>query len=139
MKSNEGITPGGTPTGDEKEEIYEQNKIDKILGGYTDLTPTQFVNTLERLYHTIVNKSINDSLHILSSYKDNHIVNYHLIDFKSKTQNTSKLVKKINEINCVKVTQDLLFTGENDGLVYMYKIDKGVESEKRIIINSIHI
>ena len=111
------------------EEISEQNKIDKILGDCTKLTPLKFVETIEKFYHAIVNKSVYDSLNILSSYKEKHAINYHLIDFKLKTQNNTKLLKKINEINCVKVVQDLLFTGENNGFVYMYKIEKGLELE----------
>ena len=35
----------------------------------------------------------------------------------------------MNEINCVKVTTDKLFTGEKTGYIYMYQIEKGLELE----------
>ena len=113
----------------EKEKLTEQNNIENILGDCSKLTPLKFVDTTETLYHTIVNKVIYGSLCSLSSYKKTHIINYHLIDFKLKTLISSKLLKKMNDINCIKVTQDLLFTGEKNGNVYMYQIEKGLEVE----------
>ena len=110
-----------------KEEASEQSKIESILGNCQELAPLKFVDTIERLYHTIVNKTIYGSLNTLSFYKKTHILKYYLIDFQLKTQSSSKILKKMDDINCVKITQDRLFTGEKNGYVYMYQIEKGLE------------
>ena len=110
-------------------EDSEQQKIKNILPEYSELIPLKLVDTIERLYHTILSKTIYGSLNTLSSYKESHNREFNLIDFELKTQNSTKILRKMNEINCVKVTTDTLFTGEKTGYVYMYQIEKGLELE----------
>ena len=88
------------------ESISEQEKIENIISGCSDLAPLKLVDTIERLYHTIVNKVRYGSLHTLASYKKIHKTKFHLIDFKLKTPNNSKLLRKMNNINCVKIYRE---------------------------------
>ena len=121
----------------EKEEIKtnlkigktsNQNEIETILSGCTDLYPLKLVDTIERLYHTIINKAEYKSLNTLSKYKENNDINYSLIEI-NKAQPSSKIIEKMKNINCIKVTEEYLFTGDNDGFVYMYEIKRGLETE----------
>ena len=105
-----------------------QNEIDSILSGCADLYPLKLVDTIERLYHTIINKAGYKSLNTLSKYKENNDINYSLIEI-NKAQQSSKIIEKMKNINCIKVTEEHLFTGDNNGFVYMYEIKRGLEME----------
>ena len=109
--------------------LNNQTKLENILSECSELVPLKFVDSIERLYHTILNKAKYNSLHALSSYKETHSTKYNLIDFKLKSQSKSKYLKKMNDINCIKISDDNLFTGERSGYVYMHKIEKGYEME----------
>ena len=111
------------------EEELEQKKIETIFSGCAELTPLIFVDTIERLYHTLFNKTKFGSLNTLSSYKKSNIRKIDLIEFELKSQNSSKLLRKMNDINCIKIAGDKLYTGDKSGIVYMYQIDKGLELE----------
>ena len=102
-------------------------KTENLLKKYTNLTPLNFVNTIETLYHTIIHNTKFDALHTLSSYKSIHNIKFDLLDFELKEKVSKKIAKKIKGINCIKVTEDILFTGENDGSIYLYKIENGEE------------
>ena len=102
-------------------------KKENLLKQYTDLPPLNFVNTIETLYHTIIHNTKFDALHTLSSYKATHNIKFDLLDFELKNKVSDKITKKMNDINCIKVTDEFLFTGENDGVVHMYKIETGDE------------
>ena len=102
-------------------------KTENLLKQYTNLTPLNFVNTIETLYHTIIHNTKFDALHTLSSYKSIHNIKFDLLDFELKKKVSQKITKKIKDINCIKVSEDYLFTGENDGSVHIYKIDNGEE------------
>ena len=111
------------------EEELEQKKVETIFSGCAGLIPLKFVDTIERLYHTLFNKTKYGSLNTLSSYKESHIRKIDLIEFELKSQNSSKLLRKMNDINCIKIAGDKLYTGDKSGIVYMYQIDKGLELE----------
>ena len=111
------------------EEELEQKKIETIFAGCADSNPLKFVDKIERLYHTLFNKTKYGSLNTLSSYKESHIRKVDLIEFELKSQNSSKLLRKMNDINCIKIAGDKLYTGDKNGIVYMYQIDKGLELE----------
>jgi len=105
-----------------------QNEIDTILSGCADLYPLKFVDTIETLYHTIINKTEYKSLNTLSNYKENNDIIYSLIEI-NKAQPSPKIIEKMKNINCIKVTEEYLFTGDNNGFVYMYEIKRGLEME----------
>ena len=109
--------------------LNKETKLINILSECSELVPLKFVDSIERLYHTILHKAKYNSLHTLSLYKETHPTKYNLIDFVLKSQSSSKYLKKVNDINCVKIYDDTLFTGERSGYVYMYKIEKGYEME----------
>lgn len=102
-------------------------KTENLLNQYKDLTPLNFVNTIETLYHTIIHNTKFDSLHTLSAYKASHNVKFDLLDFKLKQKVSSKISKKMKDINCFKIAEKYLFTGDNDGSAHMYHIEKGEE------------
>ena len=102
-------------------------KTENLLKKYTNLTPLNFVNTIETLYHTIIHNTKFDALHTLSSYKSTHNIKFDLLDFELKKKVSHKIRKKMKNINCIKVTEDNLFTGENDGKTYTYNIETGEE------------
>ena len=74
-----------------KKEDSEQEKIESILLGCSDLMPLKFIDTIERLYHTIINKTRPVSLHTLSSYKKSHVNEFHLIDLEYQNKISSKI------------------------------------------------
>ena len=111
------------------EQELEQKKVENIFSKCAELIPLKFVDTIERLYHTLFNKTKYGSLNTLSSYKESHIRKVNLIEFELKNQNSSKLLRKMNDINCIKIAGDILYTGDKCGIVYMYQIDKGLELE----------
>ena len=102
-------------------------KTENLLKQYTKLSPLNFVNTIETLYHTIIHNTQFDSLHTLSSYKATHNIKFDLLNFELKKNVSSKITKKMKDINCIKVNEDYLFAGENDGAIHMYKIETGAE------------
>ena len=102
-------------------------KTENLLKKYANLTPLNFVNTIETLYHTIIHNTKFDALHTLSSYKSTHNIKFDLLDFELKKKVSDKIRKKMKSINCIKVTEDILFTGENDGKTYTYNIESGEE------------
>ena len=105
----------------------EKDKIDKIL---KDSSPLKFVDTIEHIYQSLINKSSEKkNFRILSSYKQNHQMKCDLIDFEIKTNNSSKITKKIKEINCIKIIKENIYIGVKDGKVYMYEIESGLEKE----------
>ena len=104
-------------------------KTENLLKQYSELSPLNFVNTIETLYHTIIHNTKFDALHTLSSYKATHNIKFDLLDFELKKKVSYKIVKKIKDINCIKVTEESLFTGENDGVIHMYNIEKGDETK----------
>ena len=85
------------------ESISEQKEIENIASSFSELTPLIIVDKIERLYHTILNKVKYGSLHTLSSYKETHKIKFNLIDFKLATPNSSKILRKMANINCVKI------------------------------------
>ena len=102
-----------------------KSKLNKIKG----LTPLNLVDSVERLYRSILDESEGkENFLILSSYKQLHERKFDLIDFEIKTQN-SKILKKIKEITCIKIVNENLFLGVKDGYVYMYLIETGLEKE----------
>ena len=105
-----------------------QEKKENLLKQYTNLHPLNFVNTIETLYHTIIHNTKFDALHTLSSYKATHNIKFDLLDFELKKKVSNKITIKMNSINCIKVTEEYLFTGENDGVVHMYNIETGEET-----------
>ena len=102
-------------------------KTENLLKQYTELSPLNFVNTIESLYHTIIHNTKFDALHTLSSYKATHNIKFDLLNFELKKKVSYKITKKMKDINCTKVAEEYLFTGENDGLTHMYHIEKGDE------------
>ena len=102
-------------------------KTENLLKKYNELTPLNFVNTIETLYHTIIHNTKFDSLHTLSAYKASHNVKFDLLDFELKQKVSAKISKKMKDINCFKIADKYLFTGENDGSAHMYLIEKGEE------------
>ena len=102
-------------------------KAENLLKKYNELTPLNFVNTIETLYHTIIHNTKFDSLHTLSAYKASHNVKFDLLVFELKQKVSAKISKKMKDINCFKIADKYLFTGENDGSVHMYQIEKGEE------------
>ena len=113
-----------------KKEDSEQAIIESILSGCSDLMPLKFVDTIEKFYHTIINKTRPISLQTLSSYKKTHTREFHMIDLEYQNKISSKISRNINDINCVKVNGNILFTGEKDGKVYMYEIEKGIQTNE---------
>ena len=111
------------------ETLSPKNKDNNILGKCSELYPLKLVDTIERLYQTIINNTEYSSLNTLSKYKEKHEITYDLIDFKLKTPNSSKIITKMKDINCIKIAEDKLFIGENNGFVYNYKIETGIEKE----------
>ena len=104
-------------------------KTENLLNKYTTLTPLNLVNTIETLYHTIIHNTKFDALHTLSSYKSKHNIKFDLLDFELKKKVSEKIVKNMKNINCTKVTENYLFTGDNDGIVHMYYIETGEENK----------
>ena len=104
-------------------------KTENLLNKYTTLTPLNLVNTIETLYHTIIHNTKFDALHTLSSYKSKHNIKFDLLDFELKKKVSEKIVKNMKNINCTKVTENYLFTGDNDGIVHMYNIETGEENK----------
>ena len=86
-----------------KKEDSEQAIIESILSGCSDLMPLKFVDTIEKFYHTIINKTRPISLQTLSSYKKTHTREFHMIDLEYQNKISSKISRNINDINCVKV------------------------------------
>ena len=118
-----------------KEEISKtpdkNTPTENLLKQYEDLRPLKFVDTVERGYHnTFLKNSKKESLHILSSYKKKTNVKLELLEFELKPQLSSKLSKKTNQINCLKISGDFLFSGDKDGISRKYKIETGVELKK---------
>ena len=62
-----------------KEDIEEKSKEKNILKQYEDLNPIDFVDTLERYYHTFLPSFDKDSLRILSSYKSKRNIKFQLL------------------------------------------------------------
>ena len=104
-------------------------KTENFLKKYRELTPLNFVNTIETLYHTIIHNTKFDALHTLSSFKATHNIKFDLLDFELKKKVSEKISRKMNNINCIKVTEENLFTGENDGIIHMYNIETGEETK----------
>jgi len=104
------------------------NEIDATLSRCADLYPLEFVDTIETLYHTIINKTGYKSLNTLSKYKESNDIKYSLIEI-NKAESSPKIIEKMKNINCIKVTEEYLFTGDKDGFVYMYEIKRGLEKE----------
>ena len=102
----------------------ENNNLERC----SKLTPLELVDNIERSYHSILDKSEKDNFRILSNYRNHHEREFDLIDFEIKTQN-AKIIKKIKEINCIKIFDDNLFLGLKNGYVYMYQIETGLEKE----------
>ena len=118
-----------------KEELSktpDQNTpTENLLKQYDDLRPLKFVDTVERGYHnTFLKNSKKESLHILSSYKNKNNVKLELLEFELKPQISSKLSKKTNQINCLRISGEFLFSGDKDGISRKYKIETGVELKK---------
>ena len=105
-----------------------QEKTENLLKKYTSLTPLNLVNTIETLYHTIIHNTKFDALHTLSSFKSTHNIKFDLLDFELKKKVSEKICKNMKNIHCVKVTENYLFTGENDGMIRMYNIETGEEN-----------
>jgi hypothetical protein len=80
---------------------------------------------------------------ILSNFRNTQERKFDLIDLEIKTQNT-KIIKKIKEINCIKIVNENIFLGLNDGYTYMYQIETGLEKESfgvesiQVPVNVIH-
>ena len=104
---------------------------ENLLKQYDDLRPLKFVDTIEKGYfNTYLQNSKKDSLHILASYKNKHNVKLELLEFELKPQISSKLNKKPNQINCLKISENFLFSGDKDGICRKYNIETGKELKK---------
>ena len=101
---------------------------DNIFENCDELDPLKLVDRIERFYHKIVTNSKQNDFLILSNFKNSQERKLDLIDFEVKTQN-SKILKKIKEINCIKIVEDNIYLGLKDGCVYMYQIETGLEKE----------
>ena len=101
---------------------------DNIFENCAELDPLKLVDRIERFYHKIVTNSKQNDFLILSNFKNSQERKLDLIDFEVKTQN-SKILKKIKEINCIKIVEDNIYLGLKDGCVYMYQIETGLEKE----------
>ena len=113
----------------------DDNKNNKILESCVGLAPLEFVKTTELIYNSILNNSEKEDFRILSRYRNTQEKKFDLIDFEIKTQNT-KILKKIKEINCIKIVIENIFIGLKDGYVYMYQIESGLEKESFGIENT---
>ena len=111
-----------------KEINSKENKIKTIIEGCSELTPLKFVDTIEHIYYSILDNSSKNDFRILSSYKNTHERKFDLIDFDKKVQN-AKIVKKIKEINCIKIEDNNIYLGLKDGYVYSYLIETGLEKD----------
>ena len=112
----------------DKENKSKIKEINNILESCSELKPLKLVDTIEHFYHSFLDKSEKDNFLILSTYKNKHQRKFDLIDFEIKTQN-SKIIKKIKDINCIKIFGEVLFLGLKDGYVYMYQIETGLEKD----------
>ena len=69
-------------------------KTENFLKKYRELTPLNFVNTIETLYHTIIHNTKFDALHTLSSFKATHNIKFDLLDFELKKRFLKKYQEK---------------------------------------------
>ena len=126
-----------------KDNNSKVNKKIKILDTCSGLTPLEFVKTTELVYNSNLDEPEKKDFRILSNFRNSQERKFDLIDFNIKTQNT-KIIKKINEINCIKIESENIFIGLNDGYVYMYQIETGLEKESfgvesvQVPVNVIH-
>ena len=113
-----------------KEDIEEKSKEKNILKQYEDLNPIDFVDTLERYYHTFLPSFDKDSLRILSSYKSKRNIKFQLLFFDTKKNITNTLKPEIRNITCLKIMENNLLIGDKEGNVILYSIEEGIEIKR---------
>lgn len=117
-----------------KEINSKENKIKTIIESCFELTPLKLVDKIEHAYYSILDNSNKKDFRILSTYKNTHERKFDLIDFDIKVQN-AKIIKKIKEINCIKIEDNNIYLGLKDGYVYLYLIETGLEKDSYGIEN----